>query len=338
MKRLLFTATVFSLLVAAILLAPPMAHAVPMAEFMRESSIVFKKTTAGDLRLYQFTPDGFKPGDRRAAVVCIHGGAWRAGGADVFFPHARYFASRGAVGFSIEYRLLKPEGPTVADCLADCKSAIRYIRAHACELGVDPMRIAVIGDSAGGHLAGALGTVQGFDDPADNLKIDAVPNAMILCNPIVDMTEGGWICFVIGGRALDKNPAPEAKQPNAEQTQLARRLSPLFQVRAGIPPTLLMHGLDDRVVKVDQARQFATAMRAAKNRCDLELIEGARHAFIVPRYSAPESMVVDAIRRADKFLCSLGFLQGEPTLEVSPTPAWTVPAKKNAVSQPTKKP
>ena len=289
---------------------------------------VYKKVASQELRLYRFPPADLKPTERRAAVLCIHGGAWRGGSADVFFPHARYFATRGAVGFSVEYRLLKPEGPTVADCLSDCKSAVRYIRLHAAELGVDPLRIAVMGDSAGGHLAAALGTVEGFDDPADDLKVSATPNAMIPCNPIVDMTEGTWIRFIIGGRALEKNPLPEATQPSPAQTQLARRLSPLFQVHRGQPPSLLMHGLNDSVVSPDQARKFSAAMRAAGNRCDLDLIEGARHAFIVPRYTAPESMVAAALRKADAFLVSLGYLKGEPTLAISPVPAWTVPVKK----------
>ena len=292
-------------------------------------ALIYKKAGGQELQLWHFSPAGLKPGERRPAVLCIHGGAWHGGSADVFFPHARYFAKRGAVGFSVDYRLLKPEGPTVADCLSDCKSAMRYIRAHAVGLGVDPQRIVVIGDSAGGHLAAALGTVEGFNDPLDDLKISAVPNAMIPCNPIVDMTEGAWIRFVIAGRALDKAPLPEAIQPTPEQTRLARELSPLFQVRRRQPPTLLMHGLNDSVVSVDQARKFAAAMQAVGNRCDLDLIEGARHAFIVPRYTAPESLVVSALLKADKFLASLGYLQGDATLTVSPVPAWAAPGKKS---------
>ena len=256
------------------------------------------------------------------AIVLIHGGAWLAGDASVFYPHARYFASRGMVAFSIDYRLLKPDGPTLADCLSDCKSAVRYIRLHARELGVDPRRIAVLGDSAGGHLAAALGTVQGFDDPADQQAVSSIPDAMILCNPINDLTEGSWIKFVLAGRALDKKPAPESLVPTESQTALARDLSPQFQVKSGVPPTLLMHGLDDHVVVPDQARRFAAAMKDKGNRCDLVLIEGARHAFIITKYTAPETSVVNATRKADEFLNSLGYLKGPPTLEPSQPPAW----------------
>ncbi|MCY3018531.1 MAG: alpha/beta hydrolase [Planctomycetota bacterium] len=305
---------------------PGTARAVTLRELMQDQpapkELIYKTAGGTKLKLFMFAPADCKPGDKRSAVVCIHGGGWRAGDARSFFPHARYFAARGAVGFSLDYRLLKPDGPTVADCFSDCKSALRYIRSHAAELGVCPTEIAVLGDSAGGHLASALGTITEFDDPADDRTISAVPDAMIPCNPIVDMTEGGWIKFAIGGEALDKNPPPEALQPAAPQLQLARQLSPLFQVRPGQPPTLLMHGLNDTVVSPKQARAFAAAMKKAGNRCDLQLIEGARHAFIVTGYTAPESVVVSAIRQADQFLISLGWLSGQPTLAVSSPPAW----------------
>lgn len=305
------------------------ARAAPLSEFLQDAPKplvrTYKTIDSTLLNLDIFVPSAMKPADKLPAVVFIHGGAWLAGDASVFFPHARYFASRGAVAISIEYRLAKSVTPTVADCLADCKSAMRYIRAHAAELGIDPNRIAVLGDSAGGHLAGAMGTCEGFDDPSDDLNISSTPNAMILCNPIVDMTDGGWINHIIRGEALAKKPKPESLIPTEDQLKLARELSPLFHVRAkgGRPPTLLMHGLDDHIVSPDQARKFAAVMQESHNRCDLVLIEGARHAFILTRYTAPESRVVEGIRKADQFLVSLHWLSGEPTLEVSNPPAWS---------------
>ncbi|MEI6493583.1 MAG: alpha/beta hydrolase, partial [Verrucomicrobiota bacterium] len=251
--------------------------------------------------------------------VLIHGGAWVGGGADVFFPHARYFASRGMVAFSIDYRLIKPEGPGMRECVDDCRAALAYIQSHAAELGVDPAKIAVMGDSAGGHLAAVLGTIPGGGQ---------LPAAMILCNPIVDLTDPAWIPFVIGGRALEKKAPPEAKIPTAEQSALAKELSPQFRVAPKLPPTLLMHGTGDTVVNPEQVRRFAEAMAAAGNRCELVMVDGARHAFIVPKYTAPEPLVADALRKADTFLASLGLVKGDPTLEISNPPAWEVPAKK----------
>jgi acetyl esterase/lipase len=302
--------------------AQPLARFMPPARSAPET-LVFKRIGEQELKLHVFRPAGV-PGEARPAMVCIHGGAWRGGGADVFFPHAAYFAARGLVGISIDYRLLQPEseGITMADCLTDCKSAIRYIRAHAALLGVDPARIAVMGDSAGGHLAGALGTIPGFDDPADKIEVSAVPNAMILCNPIVDVTQGSWISFIIRGSALARKPTPADLVPTVEQVDLGRRLSPLLHVRLGQPPALLMHGLKDGVVTPDQARQFAAAAEKAGNRCDLVLLPEASHAFVLTGYRASETEVVAVIRRVDEFLGSLGWLSGPPTLTVSDPPAW----------------
>jgi hypothetical protein len=78
----------------------------------------------------------------------------------------------------------------------------------------------------------------------------------------------------------------------------------------------------DAVVNPEQARQFAAAMQRAGNRCDLVLLDGARHAFVIARYTASEERVVDAIRKTDGFLIALGLLSGEPTLQVGPQPAW----------------
>ena len=284
--------------------------------------IVYKTIGETNLKIYYISPSNVKPGDKRAAVVFIHGGGWVAGGADVFFMHARYFALRGAVGFSIEYRLLKPNGPFMADCLADCKSAIRYIRIHATELGIDPNKIVVIGDSAGGHLASCLGTIEGFDDPTDNLAISAKVNAMVLCNPLSDCTNNNFIKFIIGGAALDKNPAPEALQPSTAQLELARKLSPFYNVRKNQPPTLVMHGLDEKVILPEQSKLFTESMKKAGNRCELILLENTRHAFIIPNYTATEEIVVNAVRQVDLFLISLEYLKGIPNLVVSKEPAW----------------
>jgi acetyl esterase/lipase len=232
---------------------------------------------------------------------------------------------------------MKPEGssPSLGELVADCKSAIRYLRAHSAELGIDPEKIVVAGDSAGGHLAGALVAVTGFDDPGDNTKISSVPNAAVLCNAIVDLTDGNWINYAIGGTAIGSKTRVE---PSEEQMKAARALSPLFQVRAGLCPTLVMHGTEDRVVLPEQSRKFAEAMKVAGNKSELRMVEGARHAFVVTSYTAPEARVVDVMREIDKWITGLGYLQGEPTLEVSAAPAWAVRVMKNggATSRPSK--
>ena len=292
------------------------------------TEVVVKAIGTEKVKIYYIKPIDIKPGEKRTAVVWIHGGGWTGGSTESFFLHARYFAFHGAVGFCIEYRLVKANGTTVAGCLADCKSAIRYIREHAAELGVDPDKIVVMGDSAGGHLASCLGTIDGFDDPTDNLKVSAKPNAMVLYNFLSDFTGSVFINRIIGGAALDKKPTPESLIPTKDQVELAKKLSPLYNIHKNQPPTLVMHGIDDTVILPEQSIQFTEAMKKAGNQCKLILLPETTHAFVCANWKAPEEVVVNAIREADKFLISLGFLKGEPSLVVSKTPAWIPKAQK----------
>jgi acetyl esterase len=300
------------------------AGARPLADFMKEPApedIAYARRADQDLLLRTFKSSDWRPGDRRPAVVWIHGGAWVGGNPDGSLPFGRYFADRGAVAFVITYRKAKPGGPGVADCLADCRSAVRYVRSHAAELGLDPARIAVVGESAGGHLAASLGTLAGFDHPDDDTSVSGRPDAMVLYNPIVDMTEDDWIRYAVGGTSLADKSSP--RPADAASVSQARSLSPLFHIAPAQPPALVVHGRGDKVVRVAQAERFAEAMRSAGNRCDLVLYgPEIGHAFAIAGYKWPESVVVPAIGEADRFLTSLGWLQGEPTLTTSATPPW----------------
>jgi acetyl esterase len=296
----------------------------PLADFLGPSApapetVVVRHVGDQEVKLEFFRPVGAAPGKPAPAIVWIHGGAWVGGTTDATTPHARYFASRGMFTANVVYRLASPGKVMVADCLADCRSAITYLREHAAELGIDSARIAVAGDSAGGHLAASLGTLPDGD-------VSSRPNAMLLYNPIVDMTEGEWIRYAVGGEALanKKSPLPAAPQDVA----LARSLSPLFHVRAGQVPSILLHGREDRVVPVSQAERFAEASRTEGIRCDLIIYENnIGHAFVLAGYKYPEPVVVEAIRAGDRFLVSLGWLDGESALTTSTPPAWEIPKR-----------
>lgn len=285
--------------------------------------IVIRSSGNEEVKIYYIRPAEKKPVHKRTAVVWIHGGGWTGGITETFFPHARYFASRGAVGICIHYRLVKADGSvTVADCLADCKSAIRYIREHADELGIDPDKIIVAGYSAGGHLASCLGTVDGFNHPSDNLAISAIPNAMVLYNPLSDFTTSPFINRIIGGAALEKKPTPESQIPTEAQIALAKQLSPLYNVRCNQPKALILHGTDDTVILPEQSVQFARAMQQAGNSCELILLPETKHAFVCVNWKATEQEVVQAFLLMDNYLVKHGYLKGKPTLVLSANPAW----------------
>ena len=291
-----------------------LAAALPFGSLLQQpppEELVYRHAATGNLKIYEFPAAG-RPDTAVPAVVWIHGGGWTGGNCESFFPLARYTAARGAASFVVEYRLVKPGGPTMADSIADCKSALRYLRGHAAELKLDPHRLALVGESAGGHLAAAVATLDGFDFPTDDRSISARPDALVLYNPCVDLGHSQFGHLV-------PNMAPESP---ARQQELADEYSPLAHVRPGLPPTLCIHGLADTVISPEQSRQFADAMTQAGNRCDLALLPGLPHAFLIPNYKCSEQVVVDALRRGDVFLTSLGYFSGESNLSISDPPAW----------------
>jgi len=288
--------------------------------------VVYRTVAGRDLKLYVFDPPGLKEGDRRPAVMCIHGGSWMSGSPALFFPHSRYFAARGAVAISVEYRLTH-QGTNVVgtlfDCLADCRAALRFVQTNAVALKIDPARIAVAGDSAGGHLAACLGIPVATEDPPPGVAKDAPPAALLLYNPEVDLTTLRWAqsssgVKIYGAGAAGSLPIAEIEKRFGKTPQeRARALSPIFAIAGGQPPVLLMQGDKDTCVPVEQIRRFDQAYREAGNRCDYVELAGVAHAFVLPRYTAPDERVVKAIRRSDEFLAAIGWFEGPPTLQVA---------------------
>lgn len=316
--------------ICQVLFSTVLLHAVTMTELLDTNAIpppvVYGTNDPTIQIIVPFLPKDLKPGEKRPSLVLIHGGAWHAPGASIFYPMAKYFASRGVPTFSIDYRSIEQptNGVGVPEILSDCRSSMRYLRSHASEFGIDPQKIAVLGDSAGGHLAACLGTIP---DPADVTLGVSRADLMIPCNPIVDMGPGEgntntWFRVIQKGAAMDKKPTPESILPMPDQIAVAKSVSPLAFVSTKSAPALVMHGLDDTIVTPEQSRKFAQALKAAGVTVELVLIPGARHAFILPKYTASEESVVETMVTVDRFLAKKGYVTGEPTLVISPKPAW----------------
>jgi acetyl esterase/lipase len=261
--------------------------------------------TIGDVKLniYIFEPDGQKASDKRPAIVFFFGGGWTGGSPQQFEHQCRYLASRGMVAFTADYRVGSRHGVKVPQCVADAKSAVRWVRANAKRLGVDPARIAAGGGSAGGHLAAATALIEGLDEPSEDQSISSAPNAMVLFNPAAALAPFG------GAQPFDPKQFAGIRQRLGDDPQA---VSPAHHVRKGAPPAIIFFGTDDRLLEGGKFMQ--QRMEAVGSRCELLTWEGLPHGFFNwGRYD--NKPFVETLRAADKFLASLGYLQGEPTIE-----------------------
>ena len=120
------------------------------------------------------------------------GGGWNSGKVTQFKPHAEYLSSRGMITVLADYRVKTRHQSNLFDAVADAKSAIRFLRQNSKKLNIDKEKIVASGGSAGGHLAAAVASVSGLNDPKDNLKVSAKPNALVLFKPVFDNGPAGY--------------------------------------------------------------------------------------------------------------------------------------------------
>ncbi len=247
--------------------------------------VVYKTVGDRDLRLEIFEPKGFKKTDKRPCFVSIHGGGWTSGAPGSMYAFTDHCRKLGMVAISVQYRLYKAgTDVTVFDCVKDARSALRYVRAHAEELGIDPNKIIANGASAGGHLAAATAMFAGVDHADENLLVSCRPDALILFSPVIDTSKEGYGQAKIGDRWED--------------------LSPAHRVLPKMPPTLLFHGTGDTTTPVQGALLFEAAMKKAGNQIELVSPEGAIHTYMFK----DAGLYAETLKKMDAFFASLGWL------------------------------
>jgi acetyl esterase/lipase len=251
-----------------------------------QSVMVFKTLLDIELKMNLFFPKDWKAEDRRPALVLFFGGGFVAGSPSQFTGTAQYFATRGLVVATPEYRVKKGADKSIEDA----KSAIRWVRMNAQRLGIDPDRIAAGGGSAGGTCA-TLAAYNNTYEPDDGSSVSSKPNALVLYNPAL-------------GFGHDTSQAKQG------QVQALGAVITNWKVTKGGPPAILFFGTDDSLG--EGGRSFAEKMIAAGNRAEFYTAAGQKHGFFNEKNPGPWHALV--VYQSDLFLASLGYLQGAPTI------------------------
>jgi acetyl esterase/lipase len=249
---------------------------------------VYKKTPEGELTLHGFFPTDWKPTDQRPVIVFFFGGGWKNGSFTQFVPQAEYFAGRGIVAFSADYRIESKHKTKPDAAVEDAKSAIRWVRANAAKLGIDPEKVIASGGSAGAHLAAAAALVEKFD-ATDDPKVSGKPNALVLFNPFLNGK----------GRTI----------PGRDGTNIAEAISPTLFLKKDAPPCVIFFGTGDAML--DMGKEYVAKCKELGVKAELYTADEQPHGFF-----NREPWLSVTTRKADEFLVGLGYLKGEPTLKL----------------------
>jgi acetyl esterase/lipase len=293
---------------AAVVAAALAIRAQPASSGVEMRTLTYASSGGADLVLDLYLPSN--PIRRPAPVIVfLHGGGWSGGTRTTGPDFKRYFAGAGFAMASIEYRLTP--SITFPANVEDVRTAVRWLKANAAALPIDPERICLWGTSAGGHLAAVAalaprGTFEGSGNldrtsdvrcvldaygPAkfDVMDAQAEQEKSSLQSPVVTIAVAGR-----GAAGASRGGGPPAAMLHDPATSAESRLvgapvqtvpdrvkaaSPLTYVRADAPPFLIMHGLADNSVPHGQSVLLYEALKAAGSDVTLRLVDGLPHTF-----------------------------------------------------------
>jgi len=252
-------------------------------------TMTYKTGGSRQLQMHVHFPEDWQATDARPAIVFFFGGGWNGGSVDQFLAQADYFATRGLVAARADYRVKSRDGVTPDQCVEDARSAVRWLRQHADELGIDPGKLISSGGSAGGHLAACMMIKESVESQGDDVSISTMPQAMVLFNPVLSFEHENIIARL------------------GDRQHLARKISPTAHLSRQSPPALILFGTEDRLKGFGDAYWEKAAGLGV--RADKFLAEGQGHGFFNRSPWLERTLIA-----ADKFLVSLGLLQGESTV------------------------
>ncbi|MFW5755395.1 MAG: alpha/beta hydrolase [Tangfeifania sp.] len=255
---------------------------------IEKHTLVYKEVDGVQLEMVVYQP---KPeiNVQVPAIVFYFGGGWVSGNPDHFALQAEYLASRGMVAVCPDYRTKSKHGTTPFESVKDAISAMRYLKTHGAEMGIDTSRIVAAGGSAGGHLAACTALIDDVEEETDNTKISPKPFALVLFNPVVDTGKNGYGQEKLDGREFE--------------------ISPVHHITPNAPPTLIMHGKADDVVSYENVVRFRDVMKQEGNECILKGYKKQGHGFF--NYNQKPCFFRKTLQRTEVFLDEYNLLRGE---------------------------
>lgn len=216
-----------------------------------------------DLRLSILRPADREEGELSPAILFFHGGGFASGAPEQFFEQADYFARRGVVAFCVEYRLKNLYEVTIAEQVEDARTAIRWVRANADKLGVDPSQVIASGGSSGGYLSLATGVVP--DAGEETAPVSSVPNAMVLYNPLIEFD------MHVKRNGLDWMLKSVGANPDL--------YSATQHVRPNLPPVIIFQGTADGKTPYPVTERFEEMMKEQENDIEVVAFKRMGHGF-----------------------------------------------------------
>ena len=267
-------------------------------EILRKE-LVYKQVDDQLLSVDVFYPNELPENQQFPAIAFFHGGGWVFGSPEEFHGACERYAKKGFVTFSFQYRLsINKDGsypnPDISpiESVKDARSAIRWLREHAGELNIDPNKITVSGQSAGGQLALSTALMDNINEQSDDLDVSPEPNALLLYSSCVNTMEA-WIDYIMSDR----------------RDQIWS-ISPYHNLKPGMPPILAFHGEADCMVLFYTIQFFNTKMKDLGNSYELVTLPGRDHYLgenADPKYA--RYFDEEILERSDDFLELLGYME-----------------------------
>jgi acetyl esterase/lipase len=245
-------------------------------------------TLVGDLYL----PQG---ADSYPAIVAVHGGGWQAGSRDIYRFMGPYLAGHGYAVFSVDYRLTHDGQNCYPAALNDVRAAVQWLRSHSSDLKIDPARIALMGDSAGAHLASMVALAGDALEFAKAYPDDPYASVSTSVKAVIGVY-GVYDLIAQWGHDLVSRPADNITQnlmgfPPMQDRRAWYAASPMAHATFAANSTafLLVHGTNDDIVDPQQTEVFLTALKQSRFYVRRIVVQSAPHFWMADPVEEPAS-------------------------------------------------